>query len=56
MRRQKTDLAAVDSRSTYDLIYDILRFIELVFLIELTALGRINSLQQPSLNLTGENK
>ena len=51
MRLQGSDLAAVDSPSMYDHMYDMLRCIRSLFLIELTTLGRINTLQQPSFSI-----
>ena len=40
----------------YDHLYDTLRFDWLVFLIELTTLGRIHTPQQPLFNSTGDNR
>ena len=51
MRLQRSDLAAVDSPSMYDHMYDMLRCIRSLFLIELTTLSRINTLQQPSFSI-----
>ena len=55
--REITDLtAAVDSPSMDDHLYDTLRCNWLVFLVELTTLGRIHTLQQPPFHSTGENR
>ena len=57
MRLQRSNLtSAVDSPSMYDHLYDPPRCDWLVFLIELTTLGRIRTPRQPSFHSTGENK
>ena len=56
IRLQRSDLEAVDSPGMYDHVYHTLRYIWSVFLIELTTLGRIITLQQASLHSICEHK